>query len=118
MNLNKVKEFLKPTILKMVIFIIANAFIFYLSKESVCGVIFYFPFCYNAYGLPLSYAISGDIETAAGHIKTLPLGNYYSKAGSFLLNPSAFVFDMLFAYLAACLIAMLLKTLNFKALKT
>ena len=105
-------NFLKPTILKIFIFLFISLFYLYFAKESVCGVIFILAFCYSAYGFPFSYLITGNIDAVAGHFKTLFLGENFIKYGSFLFNPAAFFLNIILIYLLSCFIANLIKAKN------
>lgn len=99
-----IKEFLKPTFLKIAVFLFMAVIFLYLAKEDVCGAGFFFAFCYKAYGFPLSYVVAGNIDTAFGHIKTLFLGKYFVKYGNLLVNPEALILNIASIYLFACLI--------------
>ncbi|MBS3105536.1 hypothetical protein J4234_04720 [Candidatus Woesearchaeota archaeon] len=104
-----IKQSLKPNILKISIFLFIGIVYLYFAKESVCAASLFFAFCYNAYGFPFSYLASGNVDAAAGHIKTLSLGGYFSKHGSVLFNPFALFLNLVLIYLLSCFIAYLLK---------
>ena len=104
-----VKEFLKPSILKILISLFIAVLYLYSAGESACGAGFFFAFCYKAYGFPFLYAVTGDINTASDYLKTLPLGGYFIKSWNFLFNPAAFLLDMVFIYLLSCLVLYLIK---------
>ncbi|MBI2650681.1 hypothetical protein HYX04_05230 [Candidatus Woesearchaeota archaeon] len=104
----RIKELLKPSILKISVFLFIGIVYLYLAKESICAASLFFAFCYNAYGFPFSYLISGNIDAAAGHIKTLFLGDYFGKHGSVLLNPFALFLNLVVIYLLSCFIEYLL----------
>ena len=104
-----IREFLKPTLFKFLIFLIISIFYLYFANESVCGIGFMFAFCYKNYGFPFAYLISGDIDNSMGYIKTLPLGQYFYKSGNFLLNPAALLMDILLIYFLACFMDLLFK---------
>ena len=101
------KKFLKPSIFKILIFLFIAVASSYFGKENACGVSLFFAFCYNAYGFPFFYLVTGNIDSASGYIKTLPLGEFFSKLGNFLFNPPAFLLDLALIYILACLIAIL-----------
>jgi len=103
------KKFLKPTILKMLIFLFIGILFLYFAKESVSAAGFGFAFFYESYGFPSAYLITGNIDSASGHIRTLFLGNFFGKYGNFLFNPWALAIDIILIYLLACLFALLLK---------
>jgi len=99
-----IKQFIKPTISKILIFLLMAIIFLYLAKEDVCAVSFFFAFCYKAYGFPFSYAVAGNIDAALGHLKTLFLGKYFLKYGNLLLNPAALIMDIALTYLLTCLV--------------
>lgn len=109
-----VKEFLKPNLLKILIFLFIGIFFLYFAGENACGAGFGFAFCYKAYGFPFLYLVTGQIDSASGYIKTLPFGSYFSKYGSFLFNPAAFVLDVVLIYLVACFISILFRKIKIK----
>lgn len=109
-----IKEFFRPNIPKILIFLFAALAFLYFAKEDVCGAGFIFAFCYKAYGFPFDYIVTGNVDAAFGHIKTLPFGQYFYKSGNFLLNPAALLVDVLLVYLLACFIASLFRTLKSK----
>lgn len=104
-----IKELLKPNLAKILIFLFIGIFYLYFAKEDACGVWSIIAFCYKAYGFPFSYAVSGDIDITSGYIKTLFLGQYFSKYGNFLFNPATLMVDIFFIYILACFISMLIK---------
>ena len=110
-----IKEFLKPGILKVLIFLLIAVLFLYFVKEDACGVSIFFAFCYNAYGFPLPYLVAGNIESALGHIKTLPLGDNFAKYGNFLFNPAALLWDLALIYLLSCFMFMLFKNMKLKS---
>ncbi len=101
------KTFIKPSVFKIFIFVVIAVFYLYFAKEDVCGAGLFFAFCYQAYGFPFSYLITGDIDTASGHIKTLMLGDYFTKSGNFLFNTFALLLDLVLIYALACFLDML-----------
>jgi len=101
------KEFIKPSIFKIFIFLIIAVFYLYFAKEDACGAGLFFAFCYKAYGFPFSYLVTGNIDAASGHIKTLILGEYFSKSGNFLFNTLALLLDLALIYVLACFLDML-----------
>ncbi len=107
-----VKEFLKPTILKILIFTFIGAFYLYFARESVCAAGLFFAFCYNAYGFPLYYLVAGNI--APGHVNTLFLGEYFTKSGNFLFNPATLFLDAILIYLLSCFMSLLFKNTKSK----
>jgi len=99
-----IKQFIKPNIFKIFVFL-PMAFIFlYLAKEDICGAGFLFAFCYRSYGFPFSYMATGNVDAALGHIKTLFLGEHFNKLDNVLINPIALLFDLAFIYLLSCII--------------
>ena len=111
-----IKEFIKPSIFKILVFFVIAALSIYFTKESACGVSIFFAFCYKAYGFPFLYIVTGQVDTASGYIKTLPLGNYFSKFGNFLFNIPAFILDIILIYLAACFIFIVFRKMKIKNL--
>lgn len=104
-----IREFLKPTLFKFLIFLIVSIFYLYFANESICGVGFSFAFCYNSYGFPLAYLISGDLDNSMGHIQTLPFAKFFYKSGGFLFRPTTLLIDILLVYLLACFMALLFR---------
>ena len=104
-----IKEFLKPTSLKVSIFLFIGVIFLYLVKENICAVGgFLFAFCYNVYGFPFSYLITGDIDVVAqGHVKTLFLGGDFVKYWNTLFNVVSFLLDILLIYAFACIISII-----------
>jgi len=107
-----IKNFLKPTSFKILVFLSTSIIFLYFAKESVCAVSFFFAFCYNAYGFPFQYMLTGNIESASSHIKTLFLGEYFNKSGNFLFNPATLVLNLVLIYIFACFISRLFKHQN------
>lgn len=103
----KIKKLLKPNAFKISVFIFVGIFYLYFAVESICGVSFFFAFCYKAHGFPFPYMVSGDIEAASINIKTSFLGNYFTKQGTFLVNPAVFLLDLVLIYILACFIDIL-----------
>lgn len=101
------RQLLKPTILKILIFLFIGFFSMYFTREGACGASLFFSFCYEAYGFPFFYAVTGDINDASGYINTLFLGEYFVKSGKFLLNPMAFMLDLILLYVFSCIMAAL-----------
>lgn len=108
------KEFLKPTVLKIFLFLVFVAFFVFIAKEDACGVGLFFAFCYKAYGFPLFYIVTGQIDEASAYLKTLTFGGYFAKFNTFLFNVPAFLFDIVLIYLLACLIYILLRKIKIK----
>ena len=106
------KEFLKPNFLKILVFLFVGIFYIYFAKESVCGAGLFFAFCYNAYGFPFSYLITGNFDAAAGHIETLAFGGFFSRMGNYLFNPFAMLLNLVLVYLLSCFMANLFKYQN------
>jgi len=102
-----IKAILKPSILKVVIFSILGTVFLYFIAETACGIVLFYGFCYKAYGFPFSYLMTGDIEIAAGHIKTFFLGNIFIKYGKFLFNPLALILNIFLLYILSCLMALM-----------
>ena len=109
-----VKELLKPNALKILIFLSIGIVYLYFAVENICGVSFYFAFCYKAYGFPLSYMVIGDVNSAFGYIKTLFLGNYFTKSKNFLFNPLSLILNIISIYALTCFIAELFKNMKIK----
>ncbi len=107
------KNLLKPNSLRIMVFLFLAVFFLYFAKEDVCAVGLFFAVCYNAYGFPLSYLITGDTDGAA-RIQTLFLDKYFAKIDNFLFNPLAFLLNLIFIYLLACLISILIKKIKVK----
>ena len=108
-----IKDFLKPTIFKISIFIFFGV-VFLYAKESVSAIGFSFAIFYNAYGFPFQHLITGDIDSLSGIINTLFLGNFFTRYGSFLFNPTAFAVDIILIYLLACFMAVLFRNMKVK----
>ncbi|MBI1936046.1 hypothetical protein HYS31_06415 [Candidatus Woesearchaeota archaeon] len=104
-----IRKFIKPSIMKLLTFMIISFFYLYIVAESICAVGFFFQFCYKAYGFPFPYLVTGDVDNSSGHIKTFFLGNHFAKFGSFMLNPITAAFDVILIYLLSCLVSTLLK---------
>ncbi|MBS3114061.1 hypothetical protein J4448_03090 [Candidatus Woesearchaeota archaeon] len=98
------RNFLKPSISKILIFLFIGILFLYFANESACGISFFFAFCYKAYGFPLAHLITGDIANSMGYIKTLPFGQFFYKSGNLLFNPAALLIDISLIYLLACLL--------------
>ena len=99
----KISDILKPNIPKILVFLSLGIALLYFVKEDICGVFLFFGFCYKAYGFPLLYILSGNIEVAAGQAKTVFLGKYFIKSGNLLFNPAALILDLALTYLFSCL---------------
>jgi len=112
-----VKTLLKPTTLKILMFLSISVFFLYFAREGACGASFFFSFCYNAYGFPFLYLVTGDINDASGYIDTLFLGGYFVKAGKFLLNPLSFMLDLITLYLFSCIVLALFEYVKSKIYK-
>lgn len=108
------KEFFKPTILKIIIFLFIGVIYLYFAGESACGASLFFAFCYKAYGFPFLYLVTGDVDSSFIYIKTIFLGEYFKKSGNFLFNPEALILDMALIYLLACFISLPFKNVNIK----
>ena len=102
-----IKNFLKPSIFKILVFVFIGIFYLYFAGEDACGAGLFFAFCYKAYGFPFLYLVTGQIDNASGYMKTLPLGDFFSKTGNFLFNPAVFLLDIVLIYLLACFITIL-----------
>ena len=108
------KEFLKPTVLKIFLFLVFVAFFIFIARDDACGVGLFFAFCYKAYGFPFFYIATGDIDIASAYFKTLTFGGYFAKFNNFLFNVPAFLFDIVLIYLLACLISVLFRKIKIK----
>ncbi len=104
----RIKEFLKPSVFKVIMFLFVGVFYLYLAKEEVSAVGLYFSMNYKTYGFPFSYMVTGNIDAASDYTSTLFLGSYFSKFGKVLLNPAALMLNAISIYLLSCLISMLL----------
>lgn len=109
-----VKEFIKPSAFKILVFLFIGVLYLYFAIEDVCAVGLFFAFCYKAYGFPFLYIVAGDVGNAFGHIKTLPFGSYFLKSGNYLLNLVALALDFVLIYLLACVMTMLFSNMKFK----
>src|SRR3989338_3690302 len=110
----KVKELIKPTVLKLLIFLFISLFYLYFAGEDVCAVGLSFKFCYKAHGFPIPYLVTGDISNASDYIKTLSFSNYFAKFGNYLLNPAALLIDAVLIYLLSCFISMIFADMKIK----
>ena len=110
----KIKEFLKPNILNIGIFVLIGIFYLFLAGQKTCGAGYSFDFCYKTTGFPLQYILTGDINSASALIKEIPLGSYFIKSGNALLNPAAFALDVVFIYLLSCFISFLFRNMEIK----
>ena len=108
------KEFIKPSAFKILASLSIGVLYLYFAVEDVCAVSLFFAFCYKAYGFPFTYLVTGDIDRAIGHIKTLPFGSYFLKSGNHLLNLVALAMDLALIYLLACVMAMMLSNAEVK----
>ena len=102
-----VKNFLKPTFFKVIIFLFVGVVYLYFARESVSAAGLSFAFFYTAYGFPFQYLITGDIDKISSIVRELFLGNYFSKYGNFLFNPVAFALDIVLIYLFSCFMEVL-----------
>ena len=102
-------KFLKPTILKIMVFLFIGIIYLYLAAESVCGAGFGFTICYKAYGFPFQYFATGDVDSSMNIIESSLLGQYFNKIGNFLFNPISLALDLTLIYLLSCLISMIFK---------
>lgn len=109
-----VKEFIKPGAFKIFVFLLIGVFYLYFTMEDVCAFGLFFAFCYKAYGFPFSYIVIGDIDSAFGHIKTMPFGAYFVKSGNYFLNLVALALDLALIYLLACVMAMIFSNAKVK----
>ena len=103
----KTLKTLKPSIPKLLAFLLLGIALLYFANESICGVFLFFSFCYKAYGFPFSYILNGNIEVAFGQAKTAFLGSFFIKSGNFLFNPAALMLDLALIYLFSCIAAAL-----------
>ncbi|GEM_PF-6287066 len=108
-----IKEFLKPGSFKIAVFLLVAIPGFYFAAEETCAVGFSFKMCYRANGFPLPFIVTGDTASGASdYLDTLPLGNYFSRAGNFLLNPFTMLINFFLIYLIACLADLLFKRIK------
>ena len=91
------KDSIKPNLLMILIFVFVAIISLVFTKKSSCGVSFFFSFCFKAYGYPLHYLITGDVDN--GHVQTLSFGKYFKKFSNILFNPIAFILDIILIYL-------------------
>ena len=110
-----IKNFLKPSIFKLTIFIFVGIFYLYFIKEGVSAAGFNFAFFYNAYGFPFQYLITGDTSNLSGITNEMFLGNYFTKYGTALINPIALVLNIMLIYLLACIMSMLFAKMKVKS---
>ena len=103
-----IKEFFKPSVLKIFIFIIIAIFYLYFAGETGCGAGFGFSLCYKAYGFPFFYAMTGDEGIVRNIAESSFLGNYFSKFGILNFNALALLVDVILIYSLACIIGSLL----------
>lgn len=109
-----VKDFFKPTIFKILIFLFISVFYLYFAGEDACGAGFGFSFCYKAHGYPFLYLVTGNIDIASGYLKDAFLGKFFAKPGNFLFNPLGLALDIIFIYILACLVSIPLEKLKLK----
>ena len=88
-------------------FLLLGIALLYFVNEGVCGVFLFYSFCYKSYGFPFPYILNGNIEVAAGQMKTVFLGSFFIKSGNFLFNPAALMLDLALIYLLSCIAAAL-----------
>ena len=105
----KIKKFLKPTVLKIIIALLVGIIYLYIAGENGCGAGFGFSFCYKAYGFPFLYLVKGNTDIAFNYFKTSFLGEYFTKSGNSLFNPAALISDIILIYLLACFLNLLFK---------
>ena len=110
----RIGKLLKPTILKLIVFLFIGLVYLYLAAESVCGVGLTFVICYKAYGFPFQYLATGDVGSAINIINASAFGSYFNKVGKFLLNPVYLALDLALIYLASCLISMIFENKSTK----
>lgn len=101
------REFFKPTALKILIFAFVGIAYLYFASVSVSAAGFGFAFFYNEYGFPFQYLITGNRSNLSGLTHEMFLGNYFAKYGSVLLNPAALALDAALIYLLACMMSIL-----------
>ena len=99
------KKFLRPSTMKLLLFLLIGVVYLYFAGEDVCAAGLFFKLCYKSYGFPFPYLVTGDIGNASDYTSTLHLGSYFSKSGSFLFNPLAFLLNLMLIYLLSCLVA-------------
>jgi len=102
-----VKNFLKPTFFKTIVFLSVSVVYLYFASESVSAAGLSFALFYTAYGFPLQYLIAGDIDKISGIVREMFLGNYFGEYGNFLFNPVAFALDIVLIYLFSCFMGVL-----------
>ncbi|MEK6946132.1 MAG: hypothetical protein AABX32_00845 [Nanoarchaeota archaeon] len=107
-----VKNFLKPTFLKAIIFLFVGVVYLYFAKESVSAAGLSFAFFYTAYGFPFQYLITGDVGKISSIVRELFLGNYFGEYGNFLFNPVAFALDIILIYLFSCFMGVLFEKMK------
>ena len=107
-------KFLKPTILKITVFLFIGIVYLYLAAESACGAGFGFTICYKAYGFPFQYLATGDVNSAINIINAYTFGDYFNKIGNFLFNPISLALDLALIYLASSLISFIFENKNIK----
>ena len=108
------KDFFKPNIFKILVFLFISLFYLYFAGETGCGAGFGFTLCYKAYGFPFFYAMTGDYSIIQSYTGTLFLGKYFLKYGSLNFNALALLFDAILIYILACMIGSLMNVKRIK----
>ncbi len=104
----KLKNFFKPTILKLIIFLMLAISTFYIFDERTCGASFFFSFCYTASGFPIFYIVRGDIAAVGSYTESLLLDKFFTNYGNFIFNWISFAIDMAAIYVISCSLCILL----------
>ena len=109
-----IKNFFKPTLSKLLIFVFIAVFYLFFASETTCGASLFFSFCYKAHGFPFSYFMTGDVDWLDKTPNALFLGKYFGKSGNALFNAPALAIDILLIYLLSCFLGLFI---NVKKLK-
>ena len=100
----KIKEAFRPNAFKAITFIFICFLYLYLAKQSACAVGFGFVLCYNLYGTPFPYLITGDLDIASAELRELFLGSYFSQYETFYFNPATLALNLITVYLISCFV--------------
>jgi len=112
----KVKEFLKPNLFKLLVFLFIGVIYIYFAREETCAFGgFLFSFCYRTYGFPFFYLATGDVDISTEYIKTLFLGEHFNKYGNVMFNVVALLADITLIYILSCFISVLFKNMQLES---
>lgn len=104
--MKKLQNFaLKPGKIQIIVSAFLVLFFSFYVKEGVCAASLFFGYCVDEHGFPFADLISGDIETVPKEIlQEKVLGQFFSKTGSFLFNPPAFLANAAIYYIFVSLL--------------